>query len=392
MSANSLVFLVIWEVMIKKVLFVLNADWYFNLHWKERAVDAMRNGFDVHVAIPSCEPKIRKELSELRIVIHIFSMHRTSLGVFSEVRTMLSLLKVIKLVSPQVVHSVTIKPNLYCSFICRLYKLRLVTTYAGLGTLKVSNILKYRIARKLIFGLIKLFSKNLQSYALFENEEDLLFFNVNNLIDPSRLVRVFGAGVNLETYSYSPPLNKIEGLEILFASRLLKDKGLLVLVDAVKHLKSLNFNIKLNVAGIFDPDSPLSFSVEEIEKMSLANDITWLGQRDDIALLIAQSDLVALPTSYGEGVPRILIEACAIGRPILTTPLGGCKDICIENSNGFLVKPNNVTEIVDVLKILYSKVELITSYGLNGRHLVESKFSNASVFEQNISIYKKLLD
>jgi glycosyltransferase involved in cell wall biosynthesis len=377
---------------MKKILLVLNADWYFNLHWKERAIDATRNGFDVHVAIPSCEPKIRKELFELGIVVHTFSMHRTSLGLFSEIGTIFSLSKVIKLVSPHIVHSVTIKPNLYCSFICRLYKLRLVTTYAGLGTLKVSNVLKYRIARKLIFGLVKLFSKNLSSYALFENEEDLLFFSDNNLIDSSRLVRVFGAGVNLETYSYRPPLNKTAGLEILFASRLLKDKGLSVLVDAVKHLKNLNFNIKLNVAGIFDLDSPLSFSVKEIEKMELVNDITWLGQRDDIASLIAQSDLVALPTSYGEGVPRILIEACAIGRPILTTPLGGCKDICIENFNGFLVKPNNVDEIVDVLKVLYSRVDLIASYGLNGRHLVESKFSNASVFVQNISIYKKLLD
>lgn len=378
--------------MNQKILFVLNADWYFNLHWKERAINAKANGFDVHIAVPSCDPSISQGLGDFGITVHVFSMHRTSLGMISEFTTLFSLLNVVKSVSPHVVHSVTIKPNLYCTLICKVLKLRLVTTYAGLGTLKVSRVFKYRVARRLIFGLVKVFSFNLKSYALFENEEDLHFFNEKKLIESSRLIRVYGAGVNLDTYSYSAPLIKNKELRILFASRLLKEKGLLDLVDAVNLLKSEQFNIKLDVAGIFDLDSPFSFSEKDIEKMQLAGDINWLGKRDDIATLIAQSDLVALPTSYGEGVPRILIEACAIGRPILTTPLGGCKDICIENFNGFLVNPNNRDEIVEVLKFLYFNAEVISHYGRNGRNLVESKFSNASVFEQNISIYKKLLD
>jgi glycosyltransferase involved in cell wall biosynthesis len=376
---------------MKKVLFVLNADWYFNLHWKERAIDAISKGFDVHVALPSCSEDTRLKLLKKGITVHTFSMNRTGFGIVKEVQAIVSLKYIFNLILPDVVHSVTIKPNLYCSIICRLKNIPLVSTYAGLGTLKISKKISYKVARYMIFKLIKIVSKNLSVKALFENQEDLNFFNENNFLSSDKLVRVFGAGVNLESFSYVTPQVKDNQIDVLFASRLLKDKGLIPLIDAVKLAKSNNVNVNLFVAGIFDFESPLAFSENEINSFSDRGDIIWLGKRNDVADLIVKCDVVALPTSYGEGVPRILIEACAIGRPIITTPLGGCKDICKDSLNGYLVRPNNPTDIFKALIELSNTPSLIKQFGIEGRKIVELKFSNEYIFSQNTAVYESLM-
>ncbi|MGR5246963.1 glycosyltransferase family 4 protein [Vibrio aestuarianus] len=377
---------------MKKILYIVNADWYFNLHWKERAINATENGFSVHVALPSCSGDITSELESYGIVIHKFNMNRSSLNILGEIRSMHSVSKILDLVKPSIVHSVTIKPNLYASLLCKWKNIKLVSTYAGLGTLKTSTNLTHRLARFAIFQAIRASSKNQNNIALFENQEDLDYFKLNKIICNERLIRVFGAGVNLSEYSYSSVSKQSNELNVLFASRLLKDKGLESLILAVKLLKSKNYKVNLYVAGIFDLDSPLSFTKEQIKIFSNCGDIIWLGKRDDMPDLIRSSDVVALPTSYGEGVPRILIEACAIGRPVITTPLGGCKDICIDRVNGYLVVPNDVNDIASALEKIYLDFDIINDFGRNGRDLVETRFSNESIFHQNIKVYKHMVN
>ncbi|EHS1090431.1 glycosyltransferase family 4 protein [Vibrio cholerae] len=376
----------------KKILYVVNSDWYFNLHWKERAVNAIENGFAVHVALPSCDSSVASELDLLGITTHKFDMNRSSLNIIGEVCSVFSLNRVFNIVEPDIVHSVTIKPNLYSSVLCRLKKIKLLSTYAGLGTLKSSSTISYVIARFLIFNVIKWSSKKQFNIALFENEEDLDYFKINNILPNERLIRVFGAGVNLERYSYSSVSKLNSELNVLFASRLLKDKGLDCLIEAVKLLKKKGYKVNLYVAGIFDPDSPLSYTREQIRAFSDSGDIIWLGKRDDIPDLIQQSDVVALPTTYGEGIPRILIESCAVGRPIITTPLGGCKDICNDGINGYLVIPHNGESVASSLEKLILDPDNIDIMGKKGRELVEAYFSNESIFAQNISFYKKMVD
>ena len=194
--------------------------------------------------------------------------------------------------------------------------------------------MKYRIARKVIFAILKKSSRSQCNYSFFENEEDLNLLCNEGVIPYSRSERVFGAGINLEYFSFSSYDAGKQQLTVLFASRLLKNKGLSLLFESVKELQNKGVNIVLRIAGIFDSDSPFAYTVEEIEAMASYPYVEWLGKRDDIKELIADCDVVCLPTTYGEGVPRILIEACAVGRPVITTPLGGCKDICINDFNG----------------------------------------------------------
>lgn len=371
-----------------KILYVINADWYFELHWLERAVFFKDIGYEVHIVMPVNEPEILKKLEELGFCITVLLIERTSMSIFNEIKVLISLHKLIKTVNPDIIHSVTIKPNLYSTILCRLNNIPLVSTYPGLGTLGVSKDFKYVLSRKVIFCLIKTFSKKQNNVALFENEEDLQLFEDMKVIPRNRLIRVFGAGINLDSFSFSNiKTGNVSSLTLLFASRLLKNKGLSLLFESVKQINNQGFNVRLKIAGIFDFDSPFAYTQDEVEEMASFDFVDWLGKRNDIKELITGADVVCLPTTYGEGVPRILIEACAVGRPIITTPLGGCKDICIDNYNGLLVDPDSVESITKALEKLLLNNELKSGLGKNGRKLVEDKFSNHSVFEQHREIY-----
>lgn len=349
-------------------------------------------GYEVHVAMPVNDPLIFERLKSSYFFIHNFQIERTSMSVFNELEALIHLRKIISTVAPNLVHSVTIKPNLYATILCRFMKIPLVSTYAGLGTLGVSKKVKYKLSRKIIFTLLRIFSHRQLNMSFFENDEDLNLLCAENVIPRVRAERVFGAGINLSYFSFLPRKNHKSGLNILFASRLLKNKGLSLLFGSAKALHERGVEIKLRIAGIFDFDSPFAYSSKEIEMMADYPFVEWLGKRDDIKELIIDSDVVCLPTTYGEGVPRILIEACAIGRPVITTSLGGCKDICINEFNGFLVEPNSQESITTALLELARDHSSINKLGSNGRKLVESKFSNQSVFRQHKEKYEYLLE
>ncbi len=378
---------------MKSLLYIINADWYFDLHWLERAVYFKDSGYRVHIVMPVHDDEISGRLKGMGFYVEPLPIERTSMSIFNELKMLAKLHKVIKGVRPDIIHSVTIKPNLYSTILCRFNKVPLVSTYPGLGTLGVSKGFKYALSRKIIFTMIRVFSKNQKNIAFFENEEDLQLFIDKSVLPKERLIRVFGAGINLDSFAFSNrKVSRSEPFSILFASRLLKNKGLTLLFESVKNLNEQGNNIRLKIAGIFDFDSPFAYTQQEIEDMASFGFVDWLGKRSDIKELIADSDVVCLPTTYGEGVPRILIEACAVGRPIITTPLGGCKDICIDNYNGLLVTPNSEESITSVLKELVAKESLKLKLGANGRKLVEEKFSNQSVFELHSNTYQMLLN
>lgn len=371
-----------------KILYVVNADWYFKMHWLERALDLVSRGHEVHVAVPLHDKCLKEKLVSLNINVHSFDMNRTSMSFFNELRTIFSLRRIIKEVNPFIVHSVTIKPNLHMSILSFLYGFNLVTTYAGLGTLISSNSFKYKIARFAVFSIIKLISIRLNSVALFENEDDKNFFERNRIIESGRLVRVFGAGVDIAKYSFTPPKISEVNLEILFASRLLKSKGLDEVVAAVRSLKQDGHIVRLSVAGIIDSHSPLAYSQAELKEFMEDPCINWLGERRDVDELIKDTNIVVLPTSYGEGVPRILIEACSIGRPIITTSLGGCKDICIDEVNGYIVESNNYLDVKRALLNFINSKDNLISFGIEGRKLVERSFSNEKIFNAHYKVYE----
>ena len=316
-------------------------------------------------------------------------MHRTSLNPLRELDVLKQCWKIVKSLQPDILHTVTIKPNLYMGLIARFLSIPIISTYAGLGALSTSNSVKYRLPFIFIKQCLKLASENPKYKALFENEEDLNYLVNSGIIPANKALRVFGAGVDTSRFVYREEDDS--KLSLLFAARLLKDKGLSDLIKAVKLIKKQGIDVDLNVAGIFDEVSPTAYSKSEIEFMAKNGDFNWLGKRDDMVELIAQSSIVCLPTTYGEGVPRILIEGAACGRAIVATSLGGCKDICIDKLTGLHAKPANPEHLAEVILKLWRNKELRKKLGLQGRKLVEEKFSNNSIVSENTKLYSMLL-
>ncbi|MFL0976424.1 glycosyltransferase family 4 protein [Vibrio parahaemolyticus] len=372
----------------KKLVFVINADWYFKLHWFDRAISATRD-YEVHVICPSKDACFSKECKDNNIEHHEWNLSRSGKNILKEISSIFQLKEIINSIGPDVIHSVTIKPNLYIS-ILKPRRSAIVLTFAGLGTLRTSA----GFFGKKIIGIMKLVFKALNHrgkvIALFENSEDLDFLTTGSSINKHLCVRVYGAGVDLDQFSLSP-IESIDNPKVLFASRMLKDKGLDTLIHAMKIVNKDEKICDFYVAGIVDNDSPLAYSQKEIESMADQGDFVWLGQRDDVPELISSSTLVCLPTRYGEGVPRILIESLACGRPIITTSYGGCKDICIHGETGFLVEPHDIESLASYISQLVNDTKLASDMGMSGRKLVEEKYSNDLIISQNMNFYSKLL-
>ncbi|EGQ9283844.1 glycosyltransferase family 4 protein [Vibrio vulnificus] len=372
----------------RKLVFIINADWYFKLHWSDRAISAVKD-YEVHVICPSKDPSFSKYCKDNKIEHHEWNLSRSGKNILEEFYSIFQLKRIIEAIEPDVIHSVTIKPNLYIS-ILKPRKTAIALTFAGLGTLRTSSGF---LGQKII-GIMKLVFKTLNHrgkvIALFENSEDLDFLTAGRSINKNLCVRVYGAGVDLEQFSLSP-IESIDTPKVLFASRMLKDKGLDTLIHAMKIVNKDEKICDLYVAGIVDNDSPLAYTQEEIDSMAKKGDFLWLGKRDDIPELISNSTLVCLPTRYGEGVPRILIESLACGRPIITTNYGGCKDICIHEKTGFLVEPHDIHSLASYINRLINDRKIASDMGMLGRKLVEENYSNELIISQNMSFYSKLI-
>ncbi|SEG66285.1 glycosyltransferase family 4 protein [Vibrio hangzhouensis] len=370
----------------KKLVFVINVDWYFKLHWVERASYFRSKGYEVHIITKFTDNESLRYFSSLGFVCHSLRFARKSINPFSEISSIFSLYHEIKKIQPTLVHCVTVKPNLYCGILNRLFLKRpIIFSVTGLGIIFSSNHFKFRMIRRLVTLLYR-FVSTPKSYFIFENSDDYKCFIDKKVVKNNGTV-IKGAGIDLNKFSPSPfPNNQ----SVLFAARLLKEKGLDQLIEARKILKKEGVDFTIKVAGIVDTDVSSAISLNQIEQWSSEGLIEWLGSVINMPALIAESDIVCLPTVYGEGVPRILIEAASCERAIVATDVVGCREIVSNHVNGILCKPNDSESLASALKYLLAEPVQTKAFGINGRKLVEEQFSQHIVFGKTEAVYLKI--
>ncbi|EKO3436012.1 glycosyltransferase family 4 protein [Vibrio fluvialis] len=372
----------------KKLVFIINVDWYFRLHWIERALYFQQQGYEIHVATFFSDERILNELEKLNFICHDFELKRKSINVFSEIFVLVKMKKLIFSIDPSLIHCVTVKPNIYVGFLNRLFFNKpIIFSVTGLGAIFSSKNIKFKIIKFLVKYMYRYISTTTSKF-IFENNDDFLQLKNEKVLRHDNGVVIKGAGIDLTRFYVTPvPFNQT----VLFAARLLKDKGLFELIEARRLLMKEGVRFTLKVAGLIDNDVSSAISISEIEKFHQAGDIEWLGSVADMPSLIQSCDIVSLPTQYGEGVPRILIEAAACGRAIVATDVVGCREIVTPDCNGELVEPGNVTALARaLLKLLNNKV-LLSNYGEAGRLKVENEFSQEMVFEKTHAAYRELL-
>jgi glycosyltransferase involved in cell wall biosynthesis len=224
---------------------------------------------------------------------------------------------------------------------------------------------------------------------IFQNPDDLATFVASRAIRPDQGVVIPGSGVDLHRFVPGP--EPAGTPVVLFAARLLWPKGIQEIVEATSHLRAGGERLRLVVAGEPDRGNPECVPREQLEAWSRAGQIEWLGARTDMPELMRSASVVVLPSRYAEGVPKVLLEAAASGRPIVTTDAPGCRDAVVHGETGLLVGVGDVSALVMALKRLLCDPAERQRMGRNARELAERAFSETLVNERTLQVYRQLL-
>ncbi|QBL09809.1 glycosyltransferase family 1 protein [Rheinheimera sp. D18] len=374
--------------MQKKLLFVVNVDWFFVSHWLPLARAAKCAGYEVHVATNVSEKA--DVMSDEGFICHDLAIDRSGTNPLIELLSAIAIFRLMKKVKPDAVHLMTIKPVIYGGIAARLANVpAVVVSITGLGFVFISKKLKVRLLRYVVVQLYKTVFRHKNVFATFENESDKTYFLLKKIVMPKQVQVVHGAGVDLRKFSYTTePENKTV---VTFAARLLKDKGFFEFVAAARMLRSSHGDtIEFWVVGLPDLVNPASVSQQEIDKLTTENVVTFLGFRQDMADILSRSNIVVLP-SYREGLPKVLMEAAACGRAIVTTDVPGCRHVILPGTTGLLVPPGQTTALAGAIAKLAEDPTLRLQFGKRGRILAEQRFDVDKISADYLFMYHKLL-
>jgi glycosyltransferase involved in cell wall biosynthesis len=280
---------------------------------------------------------------------------------------------------PDLVINFTIKPNIYGSISAGLLGIPSISVITGLGYVFIRESWLTKFV-KLLYWLAFRFNKAV----VFQNPEDMK--TLENLCE-GRCLLIESSGVDLKHFDLELcKETKKDGFTFLFVGRLLTDKGIYELIKAFEKLKKEKAKVKLIIVGSPDEGNPNSVSKGELEKWVKEGLIEWHGFQKDVRPFYCMANCVVLP-SYREGIPRVLLEAMAMEKPIITTDAPGCKNVCVDGVNGFLVKPKDLESLYLAMKRMVElEDEKLREFGKAGRRLAEEKYSVEKIVREYINL------
>lgn len=372
----------------KRVLIAVNSAASLLSHRLPLALAAKREGYEVHVATSSGFGV--EQIVAAGLVHHAIPLSRSGMNLVSEFRTLVALFFLFVRVKPDVVHLVTIKPVLYGGIAARLAGVPgVVAAISGLGFVFMNTGAKVTLVRMLAVRVYRLAFGKRNLKVIFQNPDDCDTITKATRLECSKVVMIRGSGVDLSNFAAMPLPQG--GFVVTMAARLLRDKGVNEFVDAALLLRQRGFGVRFWLVGDPDPGNPTSVSESELAVWRDAGVVELLGRRDDIASVFAQSHIVVLP-SYREGLPKVLLEAAACGRAVVTSDVPGCRDAVEPGVTGLLVPPRNALALADAIDHLLRDVDLCERMGRAGRQLAEREFSIDKVVAAHLTIYRGLLE
>jgi glycosyltransferase involved in cell wall biosynthesis len=374
---------------LKKIFIVVNVDWFFLSHRLPIALKALDQGYDVTIIAKdtgrSCDI-LKYRLSFINIPVS-----RSGISFLAEMRTVYQLFRIYLKNKPDIVHHVTLKISIYGSIAARFAKIkRVINAISGLGYNFTNG--RESIINRVLFILMKYaFKSDGGKFFIFQNKDDSAYFLEKGLVTETNYKIIKGSGVDLKKFYFSTTIEK-QKLKILLSARMLYDKGVVEFINASKILyENYNNKIEFVLAGPLDYDNPASINETKLRSYLVPGYLTWIGYSDNIIYHLRDSDIVILP-SYREGIPKSLIEACAVGRPIITADAVGCRECVIEGYNGFLVPLKDEKVLAQKIEILVNDSDLRRRMGIASRDMAVKYFSLDDVVLSTLSIYKKLLE
>lgn len=356
------------------------------LKFRGALIQALQDkGFDIHIAAPEFNdyPEERDNLIALGYIVHEIPMQRTGTNPAIDAKTLLALYHLMRKIKPDYMMAYTIKPVIYGSLAAKLARIpQRFALITGLGYAfqgadeqgyKKSNLQKI---------MHKLYSVALASThkVFFQNPDDEALFKSMGILTPNASTTVVnGSGVNVSEYNVVPfpIINNKPAPRFLLIARLLGDKGVREYSQAARLIKSKHPQAQFDLVGWID-DNPDAIKQQDLDSWINEGLFNFWGKLDDVQPAIAASSIYVLP-SYREGTPRTVLEAMAMGRPIITTDAPGCRETVIDGQNGYLVPVKSVDELAAAMERFIINPELIEKMGMASRALAEKKFDVHSV-------------
>ncbi|EKU91880.1 hypothetical protein HMPREF9447_00866 [Bacteroides oleiciplenus YIT 12058] len=330
---------------VKKILFC-NNNLSGLIHFRKEVIcEYEKMGCEIIIVVTK-QLITEMELAELpkEWKVYLVSLNPNSINPFSDFRYFFELHNIYKKERPDIIFHYTIKPNIYGTIVARLYKLTNIAMVAGLGYMFEGDSLKKRIARKLYKFSLRRANKVICLNA--SNAEVLL---KGNYCEHRNLIWFKGGeGVNLDTYSYKPM--QFETTKFLMIARVLYDKGYSEYVEAAKIVKRKYPNIDIELLGPLATDSPMGVPEEIVRNDHKNGFIKYLGVTNDVPSYVLRDGVIVVVVSkYLEGLNRVLMEACSMGRPIITTTNPGCQETVEDGVNGFLISPGDHLALAEAM-------------------------------------------
>ena len=373
--------------MKKKILFIVSEDWYFISHRLKLAKYLRKKGFDVSVCCRNTGKSL--DIEKNGIAHYPLSIDRKSLSIIKFFKESISIIKIVKSTNPEIVHLISMRPIIIGIISTFFVNSKFCATFTGMGFLFIKKNLKISLLRKIIIFYLKFFLKFKNLYFIVQNRDDEFFFKKNFKLKNTNLRIIRGSGIDINDFKYHLGKTKKE-VRLAYAGRILEDKGILCLIEAYKIAKVKHANLSLYIAGPLDEENPSSISKKYFMQITDFKDIYYLGNINNIKKYWQDSDIAVL-LSRREGLPLSLLEAAAIGRPIISTDVTGSREIAINNYNAINIKEGNVLECSKAILKLSRNKTLRKKYGKNSRKLVEGDMSLEHICYKYYSLYKELI-
>lgn len=357
------------------------------LLFRKRLIEKLLDkGVIVHTLTMDNDANAFKKIIDMGAHPLNYQFSRSGMNPFSDIRNTFRLAKTIKNIKPDAVFCFFPKPVIFGSLAARIAGVKKIDVlleglgycYTSHGTAESFKKKTLRNVQTFLYRLVLPLCRKV----MFLNPDDCNDLLIKNRINVRSTEVVGGIGVDLNEYAFSPA--NIESIHFTMVSRLLVEKGVREFVRAATKVKKIYPNTKFSIAGTFD-DNPGGISSAEFEEWVRSGNVEFLGQISDIKSYLIDSSVFVLP-SYREGVPRSTQEAMAIGRPIITTDVPGCRETVIDGQNGFLIPPWSEDALAEKMVTFIEHPELILSMGRASREIALRKFDQEQVCDKLVSI------
>ncbi len=369
-----------------KVIIALNTAW--NLYnFRAGLIRALvAEGYDVVAVAPPDEYAVR--LSELGCRFVPLAMDNRGTHPGRDLLLLWRFYGLLRKERPNVFLGYTVKPNIYGSLAAHALRIPVVNNIAGLGAVFIKDNWLTRLVRWLYRAAL-----SRSRCVFFQNNDDLELFVKAGLVAPAKVARLPGSGIDLRTFQPVPmfPLDS-RPFRFLLVARMLRDKGVVEYVDAARIVRRNFPDVEFCLLGFVDVQNPTAISNGQMTAWVEEGVVSYLGATDDVKPYLAEADCVVLP-SYREGIPRSLLEAAAMGKPVITTDAIGCRDVVDDGVSGFLCKTRDVDDLAaKMMMMIRISPEARVEMGTQGRKKMAREFDEKIVIERYLDVIKRVVD